>query len=228
MKPGKKLALALAGAVAALACGSLALGAIPDGGGVVHGCYDKQSGQLRVTDTATNQPKGCSSKEAALTWNQQGPQGLAGVQGPKGDPGPQGPKGDTGAQGPQGEPGASEVVVLRKAINGSIVDIPELQSTGIGAIGPLKGPYLISAKLVYFPLSDNVSALDCHLYNGPIELDESMGSVPAVQFGTRTTIYLTGVAEFGGYASVVCSGNAGDATNVVITATKVDTVIHDS
>lgn len=83
----KKLGFVLAAAGALLALSSLAAAAIPDGGGVVHGCYDKQSGQLRVTDTATNQPKGCSSKELALNWNQQGPQGVPGAQGPKGDSG---------------------------------------------------------------------------------------------------------------------------------------------
>jgi hypothetical protein len=72
------------GAVAAVAAG-VSYAAVPGGNGVISGCYDKQSGQLRVTDTQTNQPKGCSAKEAALDWNQRGPQG---PQGPEGPPGP--------------------------------------------------------------------------------------------------------------------------------------------
>ena len=69
----KKLAFVAAGAVAALALGSFAFAAIPDGGGVIHACYKKDTGVLRVTDTATNVPKGCTTKETALDWNQQGP-----------------------------------------------------------------------------------------------------------------------------------------------------------
>jgi len=75
MLRSKKLGIVVAGAVAALALGSFAFGAVPDGGGVIHGCFDKQSGHVRVTDTATNLPKACTSKEAALDWNQQGPKG---------------------------------------------------------------------------------------------------------------------------------------------------------
>ena len=68
----KKLAIVAAGAVAALALGSFAFAAIPDGGGVIHACYNKGTGAVRVTDTVTNLPKGCTVKETALDWNQQG------------------------------------------------------------------------------------------------------------------------------------------------------------
>jgi|1186.fasta_scaffold181205_1 hypothetical protein len=67
----KKLAVAVGGAVAALAVGSFALAAIPDGG-IIHGCYKKDTGALRIYDNATNLPKACTDKEAALDWNQQG------------------------------------------------------------------------------------------------------------------------------------------------------------
>ena len=100
MKMQKKLALGLAAALAALVAGSLAWAAIPDPRGVIYGCYDKQSGELRVMDTQTGQPKACGSKEQPLNWNQQGPQGLQGV------PGPQGPAGAQGPQGPSGAPPA--------------------------------------------------------------------------------------------------------------------------
>ena len=96
MKGRSKLAIALAGALAALALASLGWAAIPNAGGVIHGCYDKNSGQLRVTDTDTSSPKACTAKEAALTWSQQGPQGLQGPQGSQGTPGPAGPAGLSG------------------------------------------------------------------------------------------------------------------------------------
>ncbi len=42
---------------------------------MIHGCYNTGTGAVRVTDTATNVPKGCTIKETALDWNQQGPKG---------------------------------------------------------------------------------------------------------------------------------------------------------
>jgi len=81
------VALAIVGI--ALVVGGIAYAAIPDGSGVIHGCYQKNQGTLRVIDTGTTQT--CSSSEAPLTWSQTGPQGQQGIQGPKGDTGPTGP-----------------------------------------------------------------------------------------------------------------------------------------
>jgi hypothetical protein len=72
MKARKKLTLTLAGAVAALALASIGFAAIPDSGGVIHGCYKKDTGALRVYDDTTNSPKQCTDKEAPLNWNQHG------------------------------------------------------------------------------------------------------------------------------------------------------------
>jgi hypothetical protein len=96
-----------------VAGGSLAYAAIPDAQGVIHGCRDTSTGDLRVIDTQTRLgvTSRCSVSESPLNWNQTGPQGDTGPQGvpgpvgPQGDTGPQGPPGDTGPQGPQGPPG---------------------------------------------------------------------------------------------------------------------------
>jgi len=117
----------------ALLFGTVALAAIPGAGGAISGCYDKRDGKLRVIDAQAG--KKCDRSEAALTWNQTGPQGLPGAkgepgaqglpgaQGPAGGPGPKGDKGDPGpqglpgAQGLQGSPGISglETIVDRGA-----------------------------------------------------------------------------------------------------------------
>ncbi len=76
---------ALVGVLAAVFVATTAYAAIPDGGGVIHGCYDKVSGVMRVSDTATNVPKTCTAKEAALNWNQQGPKGDPGAPGGSSD-----------------------------------------------------------------------------------------------------------------------------------------------
>ena len=53
--------------------GGVAYVTIPDGGGVIHACYDKQSGQARIFDPAGGAIKGCGKTESEVSWNQTGP-----------------------------------------------------------------------------------------------------------------------------------------------------------
>jgi hypothetical protein len=86
-----KWTYALLGAVAAAALAAgLAYATIPDGQGVIHGCYKANKGDLRVVDGGQ-----CVAGEVALTWNQTGPQGLPGPAGPQGPSGPAGVSGLT-------------------------------------------------------------------------------------------------------------------------------------
>jgi hypothetical protein len=99
------LALVLAGVGGAYA----ATGATPT---VIHGCYAKKNGQLRVIAADTR----CRSGERRLEWNQQGRQGQQGSIGATGLTGPNGPAGAQGASGltgPQGPPGPSAISVVR-------------------------------------------------------------------------------------------------------------------
>ncbi|HEX5995349.1 MAG TPA: hypothetical protein VFY84_09435, partial [Jiangellales bacterium] len=61
-----------------------ALASIPDSGGVIHGCYGRTNGKLRVIDT--NAGGKCKPGEVALNWNQTGPAGPVGPPGPAGAP----------------------------------------------------------------------------------------------------------------------------------------------
>lgn len=105
-----------------LVLGIIAFASIPDSSGIIHGCYKKSGGTLRVIDDAVTQ---CDSRaEIPIQWNQtgpQGPQGPAGPQGPigpqgptgpEGPAGPTGPQGDTGPQGPAGSGGAKAMVFV--------------------------------------------------------------------------------------------------------------------
>jgi hypothetical protein len=59
--------------VAALVGGltsAVVLAAIPDSGGVIHGCYKNSTGMLKVIDTSTT--TNCASGETSLNWNQNG------------------------------------------------------------------------------------------------------------------------------------------------------------
>jgi hypothetical protein len=76
---GRVRLTALVAVVVGLAAGGIAYASIPDANGVIHGCYQKVNGQLRVIDT----DKGgkCLASEAALNWNQTGARGPTGPSG---------------------------------------------------------------------------------------------------------------------------------------------------
>jgi hypothetical protein len=116
-------------AVALAAVVGVAYATIPDSNGVIHACYNKSTGTLRVIDSSVTN---CPSNDTALNWNVQGPQGPQGPAGPQGATGPQGPAGPTGPSGlshgylatssavavPQ-EPAYSNVVSISSVPNGS-------------------------------------------------------------------------------------------------------------
>jgi len=80
--------------------GGVAFATIPGAGGVIHGCYTKLNGAVRVIDTGS-----CRPTESALNWNQAGQPGPQGPQGLQGAPGPAGAAGAKGGQGAEGGPG---------------------------------------------------------------------------------------------------------------------------
>jgi hypothetical protein len=115
--------------VVAVVAASAAFATIPDAGGVIHGCFAKSGGTLRVIDaTVTN----CKATEMSLNWSQTGPQGVPGPQGLKGDTGP---TGDTGPQGPKGDTGSG----VLKTIGGLVSDTGTLQ-VGSGVTAAKAGP----------------------------------------------------------------------------------------
>jgi len=65
-----------------------AYASIPDSSGIIHACYVKASGSLRVIDTSVGST--CRIGETPLDWSQTGPQGSQGPQGPQGPAGPAG------------------------------------------------------------------------------------------------------------------------------------------
>jgi hypothetical protein len=86
-RPSPALVVSMVAVV--LSLGAAAYAAIPDSGGVIHGCYQTSGGLLtppqgtvRVVDSAQGQS--CRAGETALNWNQTGPQGPAGPVGPTG------------------------------------------------------------------------------------------------------------------------------------------------
>jgi hypothetical protein len=100
----RDLLCAAAGAVAAsVLAGGIAWAAIPEAGGVINGCYQKNEGQLRVIDpTAT----ACLSSEVPISWSAKGIEGAKGATGAPGQPGANGRDG-IDARVEQEAPGAN-------------------------------------------------------------------------------------------------------------------------
>ncbi|MGH2398174.1 MAG: hypothetical protein ACRDFW_14620 [bacterium] len=86
----RRLATFVAGVLAGVLVWGVAWATIPDSGGVIHGCYADQRGNLRVIDTEVGQT--CGYNETGLVWNQTGPQGTTGPQGPPGPAAPEWPR----------------------------------------------------------------------------------------------------------------------------------------
>jgi len=96
-KRGRRL-FGVAAIVFCLGAGAVAYATIP-ASGVIHGCYLKSGGALRVID---NSVTSCKSGETALNWNVSGPSGPSGATGATGPSGPSGANGPSGATGPAG------------------------------------------------------------------------------------------------------------------------------
>ena len=99
---GGRVVVALAVGAALFGIATAVQAAIPDGQGVIHGCYQKNAGTLRVIDPATTS---CHVGEIGLNWSQTGPKGLTGPKGTTGAQGTAGPTGPTGSRGPTGTTG---------------------------------------------------------------------------------------------------------------------------
>jgi len=170
-RPSPAVAVCTIALLAALA--GAAWAAIPGPAGIIHGCYSRHSGALRVIDTAAAGK--CRHKEAALSWSETGPPG------PRGGRGATGPRGATGAGGAAGAPGAQGPSNAYSATQATAVAL------GAGGRSVLKlslpaGRYVVSASV-------NVANTDA--------TNEGAESVTCVMYDTPTT-----TAEVSGAATV--------------------------
>jgi len=133
----------------ALTCGALMAGAayaaIPATGVVVHGCYNKTTGQLlilKASKTAlhasTTNVKACKKGQTPLQWNQTGPQGRTGSPGTPGATGGIGLTGATGAASAVvGPAGATGGIGLTGPTGAASTVVGPAGATGaVGATGP--------------------------------------------------------------------------------------------
>ena len=212
-----------------------AFAAIPDGNGVIHGCYDTKTGALRVVDSNPNGfSLSCAPKEAGLQWNQQGPQGPQGAkgdpgpQGLRGNPGAQGPKGDTGAQGPQGDagpPGASSLPYLyMKRVDE--VALPNINNSNWVKVATLTlpgGTYADAVSVTGWLVRTTDSAVDanCQLVKSGVILDEvRIGDADAASFAMND--YVSGEpGPFQVYVECISVHDDTYAENIRLTGSQI-------
>jgi hypothetical protein len=133
-----------------LVAAGIAYATIPDSGGVIHGCYAKKDGAVRVVDPGAGgacDPK----KEAALDWNQTGPQGPTGT-----------------SHGYYSYGG----LLAATTLGGSFAKVGEL--TGLGP-----GTYVVSARGLVEDLPNNQEA-ECKLVAGGSDVQETLVDTFAV------------------------------------------------
>jgi tetratricopeptide (TPR) repeat protein len=243
-------ALAAMGLVATVGVG-VSAAAVPDQQGVIHACYavDGQhqvtgNSVLRVIDAAAtnNYAKACKPSEAALSWNQKGPQGPQGATGPQGTTGAQGPPGPTGDTGPQGPAGASDDTWMQSNVGPFAVG-PGATVFGNGVdnrtLGLPPGNYLVLARATFiaqnalpavgksvscsFLLSTGVTATPQD--QGSITLYQGVLHVNYVPASFESVIVVPPAVQLGGVA-LKCTDGYTDisASNYVITATKINSV----
>lgn len=138
--------------VAVVIGGSYAYASIPDAGGVIHSCFDKNS--LRVIDPSTG--AACKNSETGLDWNQTGTQGPAGQDGTDGIDGVSGYElvQSTGPL-PGGDPGTGQINTVHCPAGKKV--------TGGGAtVDPHGGHFALSIIRASGPLS-NGSGWTAHI-----------------------------------------------------------------
>ena len=183
--------------------------------GVIHACTDTKGGDLRLVDA----PDDCTKKEVAVSWNQEGPQGLPGIDGTDGSDGIDGTDGIDGIDGVDGE-SCSVVEDPTGTFTMTCPDSSEV--TWSGAVhGPIEmttsgNSWLTQGQFAYgHPL--NVTRVDRWAtettFFVPVRAVISLtgpGSVDGVDYGLESfdlcvitgsnyvsSVSVTGIAEFG-------------------------------
>jgi len=185
-KPGARLAARLTVSFVALVVAvGIVYATIPDSLGVIHGCYVKSTGTLRVIDSSLSR---CKAFEHPLKWS---------VIGPQGPPGPAGP----GSAAFAADSGFNPIFIGDEST--------EIVSLNLGA-----GSYVFTGKVVVGDTTAS-NVIICSLFNdgmggGPSILDTSQ--TPTLAAANFSTLPLVGSLTLTGNAtiSITCAAqNAG-------------------
>ena len=210
----KPIAVVAVAAVALLVVGGIAYATVPDASGIIHGCYLKGLGTLRVIDTDKAQT--CSKLEVPLNWSQTGPQG------PQGLTGSQGPQGPAGSQGPQGPAGPSGTSHGYYESQGTAVVFISSSPTKVESIDNLPaGMYVVTSTGSNFENGDN-DWHKCDLTSGGTLLDRDYASGDNIPYALTGAVTLTGPGSV--ETDCFTNGNTGNPfiLGATMTAIKVD------
>lgn len=183
-RPSPALALSSLALVAAL--GGAAWAAIPGPEGIIHGCYNKRTGVLRVIDTAAHGK--CKRGESELNWMEVGPPG------PRGGGGPRGLRGETGATGPTGPVGPSNAYTAGET---SAVSLTGGQAREVLKLGLPAGDYAVTASVEIANEDDKhggTEAAECALKRAASPTGEvtAAATVPSLEQASAQTVTLAG------------------------------------
>jgi collagen triple helix repeat protein len=206
-----RLAAAAIVAVGMMVAGAgIAYATIPDVSGVIHGCYAKSGGSLRVIDdTVTN----CKSTETSLNWNVQGvpgPQGPAGPQGQQGPQGVQGPQGLQGVQGPAGPSGTSHGYSATS--ENAVIAMTPAFSKIVAISGLAAGNYMLSAQ-VFIADGTSEPAVNCTGFVNGTKLGNTY-VLSQLKNGAADYVAVTGVTTSGTSSTIEVDCSSADNTSV--------------
>jgi hypothetical protein len=219
----------------AVALGGVAYATIPDSGGVIHGCYLRKVGTLRVIDPSAGQR--CSAWEAPIQWNQTGPHGLPGAPGTNGATGPAGPAGPAGAQG---APGTADAVY--NGVGNQFLPFPAAR-VSVASVTVPRGKYLVTGEAIVDNDQHDQTAV-CQLFStntGAGFGQETLATITSVDPDTNTgtaTLVANGLIDTPIAASLQLhceadlftgdsppsDGNAADVTSAYISAVEVSSI----
>ena len=197
--------LVLGVSTAALAVAGVVQASIPDGKGVIHGCYANKDGSLRVIDTGSG--GSCDAKkETGLDWNKSGPTGARGPTGPAGT-----------SHGYYSYGGLLGFTVL----GGSFAKVGELESLPAGT-------YVVTARGLVEDLPNDQEA-ECELVANGSAVQETLVDTFAVG-SPRLPFSLSAASTLSAPGSIELdcdsndSGGFAAALDVSLTAVAVDAV----
>jgi len=144
-----RLLLVVAGLLC-LVTGGAAYAGLSGAGGAINGCYQKNNGQLRVIDAASDS---CRPSETPITWNQTGPPGPPGADGARGATCATGPAGATGATGPAGPAGPGGGVLGYAYVDHGTLDPTRTKGVVSMVIKPTVNADVYCFDLAFTPVS---------------------------------------------------------------------------
>ena len=161
---------------------AMAVDLIPASDGTITGCYQFQTGALRVVTESS----ACLPSERTITWNQRG------ERGPAGPPGPQGPAGEPGSAGAGGVVArARSTGSLTSEVGDGVVTVPLTDATWTQAAD--ETDFVFGEVVVNIPSGSSDPQCDAQVY-GQVGIDGDftrsrqvrLGGYSYGQSGTRT------------------------------------------